>query len=101
MPSWMQNLLHNLGDEQRKNNPAGVVANGARLLHGLIPFLHHEPPALLLAEIELRDSRGFRRLCVRCLDVTKVLGAAAENRDAPRAQLGGGGLLFHSRGHAR
>ena len=46
---------------------------------GLILLLHHEPLPLLIAQIELCDSRGFGCPFVRCLNVTKVLGAGLEN----------------------
>ena len=81
-------------------DPSGV-ANWARLFHGLIPLLYQKPPVLLLAEVELCDSRGFGRLFVRCVNVTKVLGASSEDGDAPCPLLRSGGLLFQGRGHAQ
>ena len=62
----------------------------------LIPLLHHEALALLIVQFELRNCLGLGCLLVRRLDNAKVLGlgALSQNRDAPRAQLGGGGFLL-------
>ena len=43
-----------------------------RYLHqqcGLIPLLHHEPLALLIVQLELRNGLGFGCLLVGCLDI--------------------------------
>jgi hypothetical protein len=60
----------------------------------LVPLLHDESQALLVAQIKLRHGSGFGCLLVRCLNGPEVLPALSNNRDAPASQLGGGGLLF-------
>jgi hypothetical protein len=59
----------------------------------LIPLLHDEPPALLVAEIKFSNGGDFGRLLIRRLDGPEVLPALPDNRDAPGSQLGGGGPL--------
>jgi hypothetical protein len=56
----------------------------------LIPQAHDQPPALLVAEIELRNGSGFGCLLVRRLDSPEILPALPNDRDAPASQLGAG-----------
>jgi hypothetical protein len=42
---------------------------------GLIPLPHYDRLHSSLAQLELDGRRGFGRLFVRCLDITKVVGA--------------------------
>jgi hypothetical protein len=70
----------------------------------LIQFPHHQPPALIIAQLELHNGRGFGRLLIRCLDIAKVLAAVSQDGDAPGPQLGGllrgwSDNLFRCRGH--
>jgi hypothetical protein len=60
----------------------------------LVPLLHHEPPALLVAQIKLRDGRGFCCLVIQRLNGPEVLPALPDDRDAPASQLGCGGFLL-------
>jgi hypothetical protein len=63
----------------------------------LIPLPHHKPLALLLIEIELRDSHSFRRR----LDRPEVVGALAAEGDAPRPELRGFPLRWCSHATGR
>jgi hypothetical protein len=56
-----------------------------------VSLLHHEPLALLIVQLERRNGSSLGCLVVRRLDNAKVLGfgALSQDRDAPRAQLGG------------
>jgi hypothetical protein len=59
----------------------------------LVSLLHHEPPLLLVAQLEFSRRSGFGRLLIPRLNRPEVLPALSDDRDAPAPQLGGGGLL--------
>ena len=50
----------------------------------LVLLPHDQPPALILAEMKLRDGGGQGRLFVRRLDGANLPGALSQDRDAPR-----------------
>jgi hypothetical protein len=54
----------------------------------LVPLAHHEAPAPLIVEIELGDCRGHGPLLVGRLYVTEIMGAVAQDGDAPWLKLG-------------
>jgi hypothetical protein len=56
----------------------------------LVPLLHNQPPALLVAEIKFRHGSGFGRFLVRRLNGPEVMPALADDRNASVSQLGGG-----------
>ena len=59
-------------------DPADAVANWGRAVSP-VPLLHHEPLALLIVQLELRNGLGFGCLLVGGLDIAKVFGAGAKN----------------------
>jgi hypothetical protein len=63
-------------------------AKRTRFITKLAPLLHHEPPALLVAEIKLRHGGGFGRPLIRGLDGPEVLPALPDDRDARRGHAG-------------
>jgi hypothetical protein len=60
---------------------------------GLVAFLHYNALALILAQLELDNRRGFGRRLIGCLHVAQVVRAVAEDGDTPRPQLGGASLM--------
>jgi hypothetical protein len=55
----------------------------------LVSLLHHEPPLLLVAQLEFSRRSGFGRLLIPRLNRPEVLPALSDDRDAPAPQLGG------------
>jgi hypothetical protein len=60
----------------------------------LVPRSYRQPLALFDAQLELLDGRGLGGSLVRRFDHAKVVGAVAQDRDAPEAQLATRGRLL-------
>src|SRR5215471_16928735 len=83
-PTPIRNALPTVRDDGRTKRK-GIPVPG-----GLTPLLHHQPAALLRAQVERPNGRGFGCLPTRRFHVTEDLRLASDERCAPA--LGGDSL---------